>query len=43
MDDPDRQGHRQLAAAGLGELAAAQAGLEQVQLGFLCGACRYAN
>jgi hypothetical protein len=38
VDEPDRQGHRQLAAAGLGELAATQAGLEQVQLGLAHGA-----
>ena len=34
VDEPDGQGHHELASAGLGQLAAAQAGLDEVQLGF---------
>ena len=34
VDEPDRQCHLQFAAAGLGQLTAAQPGPDEVQLGF---------
>jgi hypothetical protein len=43
IDKPDRQRHGQLTSSGFGELPAAQAGSDEVQLGFLCRTCRYAN
>jgi hypothetical protein len=43
VDQADGQRHDELAAAGLRQLPAAQAGLDEMELGFLCGLLRYAD
>jgi hypothetical protein len=43
VDQADRQAYPQLAAAGGRQLAAAQPGPDEMQLGLLCGPRRYAD
>ena len=40
VDQPDRQGHLQFTAAGLGQLPAAQPGADEVQFGLADGVLR---
>jgi hypothetical protein len=43
VGQPDRQRRDELAAAGLGQLPAAQPGLDEMEFSFLCGLLRYAE
>ena len=43
VDQADRQRHDQLAAAGLGQLPAAQPGLDEMELSLLCRPRDYAD
>jgi hypothetical protein len=43
VGQPDRQRRDELAAAGLGQLPAAQPGLDEMELSLLCGLLRYAD
>ncbi|MDV6247089.1 hypothetical protein R3Q17_37425 [Rhodococcus opacus] len=43
VDQADQERHDQLAAASLGQLPAAQPGLDEMQFGFLCGPHRCAD
>src|SRR5580700_564659 len=43
VDQPDRQLQFQFPAAGLGQDPAAEPGSQEMESGFLCGHCRYAD